>query len=165
MRRRMVMAADHWLKVAGCLLLIALLIGAVAAFVGGEEHGVEYVGLAETSLGVVLAIFIFAWTLSGFAAQRADLQEGGRKAFADEVSARRYVGGEIPDWAKTRLATVLKVPTDQVEGELALWLIEERAGGGGRVVLAVTRRLWFLRATAQRGGQVLDLATGERLDQ
>jgi hypothetical protein len=164
LRRWILRAADHWWKVAAVLAGVAVAVGAVAALVAGDGNRLEALGLVETCLGVLLAVFIFAWTLSGFALERVDLQQAGRQAFSTEVGNRRYVGGALPDWATQKLAGVLEVPSTRVEEELVLWLVERRTGQGPRVVLAVTRRYWFLRVTAQRGGQVLDLATGRRLD-
>lgn len=155
--------SGHWLDTT--LILVAF--GIAGSLAAGPLIGASWAGV-DTFLacyGVLLAIGIFTWTLAGFSAREADAQKGAAGLFATHIGERRYGPGELSDWHCEKLATVLRVPGDQVEDELLLWVVEQSTAQGPKEVLVITNRLWFLRLVGRgRGGkQVLDLATGKSI--
>lgn len=123
------------------------------------------VSVYETCYAVVLTIFIFTWTLSGFSSREADRKKIAADHFARAIETRSFGQAPLDAWHRQKLATVLGVSEGSVEDELLLWLIDQPGVQGPREALVITHRLWFLRLVGRgRGGhKVFDLSTGERL--
>jgi hypothetical protein len=154
---------EHWLEAAAILGAIALAGGCVVGVL--LNAGWDGVSTFEGCYGVALAIGIFLWTLAGFSQREVDRRRRAADEFAQAVGRTQFGHSQLADWHREELARVLRVPEEQIENELLLWLVEQNNVQGGRELLAITQRYWFLRLVSRgRGGkQTFDLSTGEPL--
>lgn len=155
----------HWLETAGILVAVGVVGGVLAGILTAGGWGA--VGTFETGYAVLLAIFIFIWTLAGYSERQAEHRVRGAEEFAAAVQRSTSFGrGPLDGWHRTKLSEVLDVDRDRIEDELLLWLLDQPGVRGPRELLVVTKRLQCLRLVGRGAGgqQVIDLATGSRVD-
>jgi hypothetical protein len=156
--RLSLLVSRHLIATVAILTGVAVLGGAAAGVLG---DGWNSVSVFQTCYGIFLTIGIFTWTLSGYATREADRKRHGAIAFATRVRDGNFGPGDITAWHRTELATFLEVSPEQVESELLLWMVDQRAVQGGAELIAITQRHWFIRVVARGHGgrQVIDLGS------
>lgn len=154
---------------AGLSLLALVAPAILGGLLFGQvlRGGWNAVSVFETCYGVLLAIGIFFWTLSGHLERSQKHRRDGAVRFSELVAEKSYKQADLADWHLAGLAKVFGVRESDVEDELLCWLTENLPDDarGGRAALVIARDMTFMRVSSRGAGgkQIIDLADGQVL--